>query len=157
MFRNIVKLRFLARTFKGLLRIRKKLKKTTLSDCFWKSMSLLYNYFLFRIIGNTMRMIIAIFTVSLVVCLALSSNEDEIEVDQDELLDEIFDREKRDAIPQPRGTFLSIYLIFVFCLATKIWIYSRICGFEIKRKKTIKHILSLSAELCKIYMRQKPL
>ena len=67
-----------------------------------------------------MRMIIAIFTVSLVVCLALSSNEDEIEVDQDELLDEIFDREKRDAIPQPRGTFLSIYLIFVFWLATKM-------------------------------------
>ena len=61
-----------------------------------------------------MRMIIAIFTLSLVVCLALSPNENEIEVDQDELLDEILDREKRDAIPQPRGTFLSIYLFFAF-------------------------------------------
>ena len=51
-----------------------------------------------------MRMIIEIFTLSLVFCLTLSSNENGTEVDQDELLDEIPDRDKRDAVPQPTGS-----------------------------------------------------
>ena len=49
-------------------------------------------------------MIIEIFTLSLVFCLTLSSNENRTEVDQDELLDEIPDRDERDAIPQPTGS-----------------------------------------------------
>lgn len=51
-----------------------------------------------------MRMIIEIFTLSLVFCLTLSSNENGTEVDQDELLDEIPDCDKSDAVPQPTGS-----------------------------------------------------
>ena len=57
-----------------------------------------------------MRIIIAFLTISLVVCLTLCSNENRQEDDRDEFLEEILDREKRDAIPQPRGNFLFIYL-----------------------------------------------
>ena len=57
-----------------------------------------------------MRIIIAFLTVSLVVCLTLCSNENRQEDDQDEFLEEVLDREKRDAIPQPRGNILFIYL-----------------------------------------------
>ena len=58
-----------------------------------------YKNYLFRtkIIANTMGVIIAIFTLSLVVCLTLDSNKNGTEVDQDESLEEIPDRQKRDA------------------------------------------------------------
>ena len=59
-----------------------------------------------------MRLIIAIFTLSLVVCLTLSSTENGLEVDEDELLDGIPDREKRDTVPQTRGISLFTYLFF---------------------------------------------
>ena len=36
--------------------------------------------------------------------------ENRQEDDQDEFLEEVLDREKRDAIPQPRGNILFIYL-----------------------------------------------
>ena len=61
-----------------------------------------------------MRMIIEIFTLSLVFCLTLSSNENGTEVNQDELLDEIPDRDKRDAVPQPTQVpYISNYLFLI--------------------------------------------
>ena len=41
-------------------------------------------------------------TLSLVVCLTLCSNENQKEHDEDEILDEMLGREKRDAIPKSR-------------------------------------------------------
>ena len=41
-------------------------------------------------------------TLSLVVCLTLCSNENQKEHDEDEILEEMLGREKRDAIPKSR-------------------------------------------------------
>ena len=61
-----------------------------------------------------MRLIIVVLALYLMVCLTSCSIENKIEVDEDEILEEIPDRERRDAIPQPiRGTcfiHLVIYL-----------------------------------------------
>ena len=74
------------------------------------------SFFRTKIIDNTMRLIlIAILTLSLVVCLTSCSSENEIEVYEDELLEEIPDREKRDAIPQPiRGIFFTHLVIYLW-------------------------------------------
>ena len=62
-----------------------------------------------------MRMIIAFLTLSLVVCLTLCSNENRKEDNKDEFLEEILDRVKRDAVPQPRGNiYLFNYLFICF-------------------------------------------
>lgn len=42
-------------------------------------------------------------TLFLVACLILCLNEYHKENDEDEFLEEILDRERRDAMPQPRG------------------------------------------------------
>ena len=42
-------------------------------------------------------------TLFLVACLTLCLNEHQKENDEDEFLEEMLDREKRDAMPQPRG------------------------------------------------------
>lgn len=41
-------------------------------------------------------------TLSLVVCLTLCSNENQTEHDEDEILEEMLGREKRDATPKSR-------------------------------------------------------
>ena len=65
------------------------------------------------IIVKTMRLITAILTLSLVVCLTLCSSENKVEVEEDEILDEIPDREKRDAI-RVRGTFFIHLVIYLW-------------------------------------------
>ena len=60
-----------------------------------------------------MRLITAILTLSLVVCLTLCSSENKVEVEEDEILDEIPDLEKRDAI-RVRGTFFIHLVIYLW-------------------------------------------
>ena len=52
-----------------------------------------------------MKTVFLLCTFSLVVCLALCSNENEKAEDQGKHSKEILDREKRDAMPQPRGRY----------------------------------------------------
>ena len=108
-----------------------------------------------------MRMIIAFLTLSLVVCLTLCSNENRKEDDKDEFLEEILDREKRDAMPQPRGNIYLFICLFVLVSQkilnlfgiqrTRIWLNRN------QKKLNLRYSLRILAEFYKIYTQQKPL
>ena len=53
-----------------------------------------------------MKTLLVFATFSLAVCLALCLNENQMENDEEEVFEEILDREKRDAMPKPKGMHL---------------------------------------------------
>ena len=61
--------------------------------------------------------------ISLAVCLTLCLNENEMENNVEEVFEEILDREKRDAMPKPKGMHL-LYLSAI-CMTNAMLVMER--------------------------------
>ena len=69
-----------------------------------------------------MKTLLLFATLSLAVCLTLCLHENQKENDEEEVFEEILDREKRDAMPQPKG--MHLYLSAV-CMANAMLVMER--------------------------------